>query len=222
MCIAITPFFGRDLAASPAWLFHRRGSARRRMMHNTQIVDGRELNMMNQEERRQFVRDQSFCVWGYNRREHGPAMTPGYYTTEGDDICFYSMRARAKARVAKRDPRASVCILDQGRPPSYLQVFGQVRIEDEREFVYDIFLKIIKTEMEREGNTFSQKEADEKRAESIEQIEIEDRVVLRLTPESTFFSPPTQGATFEEKFEFRSSLGEVKAGSIRIGAAMPW
>jgi hypothetical protein len=46
--------------------------------------------------------------------------------------------ARVKARVAKRDPRASVCILDGKQPPSYLQVFGQVRIEDDREFDYDI------------------------------------------------------------------------------------
>lgn len=178
--------------------------------------------MMNQEERRQFVRDHSYCIWGYNRREHGPAMTPGYYTVEGEDICYFTMRARAKARVARRDRRASVCILDGQQPPSYLQVFGQVRIDEDREFVYNVFMKTVRTEMKGEGNTFSQQEADEKRAETMEWLESEDRIVLRLTPESTFYSPPTRGSTLEEKYEYRRSLGEVKAGTMRIGQAMPW
>lgn len=178
--------------------------------------------MMNQEERRQFVRDNSFCIWGYNRREHGPAMTPGYYTVEGDDICYFTMRARAKAKIAERDPRASVCVLDGKQPPSYLQVFGQVRIEEDRDFVYNVFMQTVQTEMKGEGNTFSQQEADQKRAETMEWLESEDRIVLRLTPESTFYSPPTRGSTLEEKYEYRRSLGDVKAGTMRIGQSMPW
>jgi hypothetical protein len=50
----------------------------------------------------------------------------------------------------------------------------------------------------------------------------ESRVVLRFTPESTFYSPPTRGKSAEEKFEYRESLGAVEAGSMRIGQSLPW
>lgn len=39
---------------------------------------------VDREQRRQFVRDHRTCVFGYARREHGPAMTVVYYVT-GDD-----------------------------------------------------------------------------------------------------------------------------------------
>ena len=41
---------------------------------------------MDASERRQFVRDHRTCVFGYARREHGPAMTVVYYVMDGDDI----------------------------------------------------------------------------------------------------------------------------------------
>lgn len=178
--------------------------------------------MMDQAERRDFVRNNRFCIWGYNRRDHGPAMTPGYYTTRGEEICYISMMARAKTKAALRDPRASCCVLDEQRPPSYVQVFGKVRVERDLDVVYDIFMDCIKAEMIVEGNTFSLDEYEAKRAETMVWLEDEDRIALCLTPESTFYSPPTRGESLDEKYEYRRSLGDLKEGGIRVGTAMPW
>jgi nitroimidazol reductase NimA-like FMN-containing flavoprotein (pyridoxamine 5'-phosphate oxidase superfamily) len=178
--------------------------------------------MMNQAERREFVQENRFCIWGYNRRDHGPAMTPGYYTMRGNELCYISMMARAKTKAALRDPRASVCVLDEQRPPSYVQIFGRVRVEQDLDIVYDIFLGVIEAEMIVEGNTFSEEEAAAKKAETIAWLEDEDRIALCLTPESTFYSPPTRGKTLDDKYEYRRSLGDLEEGSIRVGTAMPW
>jgi len=178
--------------------------------------------MMDQAERRQFVRENRFCIWGYNRKNHGPAMTPGYYTMRDEEICYVSMAARAKTKAALRDPRASICVIDELRPPSYVQVFGKVRVERDLDQVYDIFLRVIENEMIVEGNTYSDEEAAAKKAETMDFLRREDRIALILTPESTFFSPATRGNTLEEKYEFRSSLGEIGEGKVRVGSAMPW
>jgi hypothetical protein len=178
--------------------------------------------MMDADERRQFVRENSFCVWGYNRKEHGPAMTIGYYTMEGDDICYFTMAARAKTKAARRDPRASVCVIDMKRPPSYLLVYGTVRVESDPEYVYRTALKTFEIEMVGEGNLVDCEQALLQREAVRNWCEEEDRVVLRLTPQSTFYSPPRRGKNAFEKGEFRRTLGPVQPGSMRIGQALPW
>ena len=45
---------------------------------------------MTPEERRQFVRDHRTAVFGYSRRQDGPAMTVLYYVVEGDEILVSS------------------------------------------------------------------------------------------------------------------------------------
>jgi hypothetical protein len=177
---------------------------------------------MDQDQRRQFVRDNSFCVWGYNRQQHGPAMTIGYYTMDGDDICFLTMAARAKAKAALRDPRASVCVIDMLTPPSYLLVYGTVTVEHDPEYVLPVAAEIARTEFVRDGLIGPDEQLPVERDLLQAWIEAEERVVLRLTPESTFLSPPTRGQTTEEKAEFRQSLGPVEAGSMRIGQSLPW
>jgi hypothetical protein len=178
--------------------------------------------MMDREERRQFVRENSFCVWGYNRKAHGPAMTIGYYTMDGDDICYYTMAARAKTKVALRDPRASVCIIDMEKPPSYMLVYGTVKVETDFEYVYQHALKVFHIEMTGEGNLQPGETVDIQRDALMAWTREENRVVLRLTPESTFYSPPTRGKNVVEKNAFRRSLGEIEAGSMRIGQALEW
>ena len=79
---------------------------------------------MNREERRQFVRDHRTCVFGYNRQKHGPAMTVVYYVMDGDDMLVSTMADRAKAKAVQRDPRVSICVLNEQWPLSYLQVTG--------------------------------------------------------------------------------------------------
>jgi hypothetical protein len=178
--------------------------------------------MLDSEQRRAFVRERFFCVWGYNRKVHGPAMSIGYYTMDGDDICFLTMEARAKAKAAARDPRASVCVIDWGPPPEYVLVYGTVKIERDPDYVADRLARSLQIEMINEGNKFDADDPKVQRAALIDWVRTENRVVLRLTPESTFYSPATRGKNAEEKWNFRKSLGEIEDSKIRIGSALPW
>jgi hypothetical protein len=51
---------------------------------------------MNAEERREFVRAHRTAIFGYSRRDHGPAMTAVYYVMDGDDILVSTMATRGK------------------------------------------------------------------------------------------------------------------------------
>jgi general stress protein 26 len=51
-------------------------------------------------------------------------MTVVYYVMDGDDILVSTMADRQKAKAVARDPRVSLCILDEQWPLTYLQVYG--------------------------------------------------------------------------------------------------
>ena len=55
-------------------------------------------------ERREFVRTHRTCVYGYRRRNDGPAMSIVYYVpTDNDELLVSTMAARGKARMVDRD-----------------------------------------------------------------------------------------------------------------------
>ena len=93
-------------------------------------------------ERRDFVRGHRVAVFGYNRRQHGPAMTVVYYVMDGDDLLVSTMAARAKTRAVERDPHVSLCVLDEQWPPSYLLVYGTAAIVTDFEQVVDLRMRI--------------------------------------------------------------------------------
>jgi general stress protein 26 len=88
------------------------------------------------------VRAHRIAVFGYNRREHGPAMTVVYYVMDGDDILVSTMAARAKAKAVARSSKVSLCILDEQWPPTYLLVYGDARIVTDFEAVVDLRMRI--------------------------------------------------------------------------------
>lgn len=71
---------------------------------------------MNARERQEFVRSHRTAVFGYARRDHGPAMTVVYYVMDGDDMLVSTMAARAKAKAVARNPKVSLsCSTRSGR-----------------------------------------------------------------------------------------------------------
>ncbi len=160
---------------------------------------------MNAEERRQFVRSHRIAVFGYNRRDHGPAMTVVYYVMDGDDLLVSTMAARAKARAVARDPRVSMCILDEQWPPTYLLVYGNARIETDFEAVVDLRMRIA-------GLMAEQPIPDTHRPHIAESSRREQRIVLRVTPYMTFESPPRHVYQPDD----------VKGLTHDLGTALPW
>lgn len=146
---------------------------------------------MNPEERRQFVRDHRTAVLGYARRTEGPAMSIVYYVMDGDDILVSTMADRAKAKAVARNPKISLCVLDEQCPPTYLQVYCDAAVETDPDVVVDVMMGV--------AGVMTGSPIDESlRGLVAEGAVQEDRVVLRCRPTATFETPPRHAHTEED------------------------
>jgi PPOX class probable F420-dependent enzyme len=135
-------------------------------------------------ERRRFVQTHRTCVFGYARRVDGPAMSVVYYVpTDDDELLVSTMAGRGKARAVNRDPKVSLCVLDEQWPFAFLQVYADAVVEDDRDLVVDVMLGV--------GWRMSGEQLpDDARPVVAAMAQEEHRVVLRCRPTSTFATPP--------------------------------
>ena len=135
-------------------------------------------------ERREFVRTHRTCVFGTPRRADGPAMSVVYYVpTDTDELLVSTMRERGKARVVARNPKVSLCVLDERWPFSYLQVYCVAVVEDDPDLVIDVMMAV-------GGRMSGDPLPEDARPVVAAMAEQEGRVVLRCRPYSTFAQPP--------------------------------
>ena len=158
---------------------------------------------MNAKERQDFVRAHRTAVFGYARKAHGPSMSCVYYVMDGDDVLVSTMLGRAKARAIARNPKVSLCVLDENWPPTYILVYGDARIEEEGGD--ELLIRICELMAE-------QKMPEPERVRLRKLAQEERRVVVRIKPESTFESPPRHVYTPDD----------VKALTHGYGANLPW
>ena len=137
---------------------------------------------MDQIERREFVRKHRTCIFGYNRRDDGPAMTVVYYVLDGDDLLISTMAARAKTLAVQRNPKVSLCILDEQWPLTYLQVYGDATLEEDFDQAVDVLRRVIDLMAEKEVGSGKLPEIERMARE-------ENRVVIRIRPYATFATP---------------------------------
>lgn len=135
-------------------------------------------------ERREFVRTHRTCVFGYGRRADGPAMSVVYYVpTEDGDLLISTMADRAKAKAVARSEKASLCILDERWPFTFLQVYVDAFVERDPDLTVDVMMAV--------GARMSGEELSaDARPFVAEMAEQENRVVLRCRPCATFATPP--------------------------------
>jgi nitroimidazol reductase NimA-like FMN-containing flavoprotein (pyridoxamine 5'-phosphate oxidase superfamily) len=143
---------------------------------------------MQAEERKQFVRSHRTCIFGYNRRNDGPSMSVVYYIMDDPDtILISTMAQRGKARAVARNPKVSLCVLDEKWPPVYLQVYCDARIdatmESDPERVIDSMMRLYEI---MAGTPMP----ESVRANAAETARREQRVILSLKPYATFETPP--------------------------------
>jgi PPOX class probable F420-dependent enzyme len=157
-------------------------------------------------ERRSFVRTHRTCVFGTARRADGPAMSIVYYVpTDGDELLVSTMRDRSKAKVIDRHGKASLCVLDETWPFSYLQVYCDAAVDDDPDLVVDVMMAVAArmsgTPLPEEARPVVQAMAEQ-----------EQRVVLRCRPYTTFAQPP------------RHLHSNDQADPIThwVSASMPW
>ncbi len=135
-------------------------------------------------ERREFVRTHRTCVVGTPRRADGPAMSVVYYIpTDTDELLISTMRDRGKAKVIARNPKMSICVLDERWPFAYLQVYCDAVVDDDPDLVVDVMMAVA-------GRMSGETIPDEVRPLVAAMAEEEGRVVLRCRPYTTFGQPP--------------------------------
>ncbi len=160
---------------------------------------------MNPKERREFVRNNRTAVYGFDRRKGGPSLSVVYYVMDGDDILVCTMAKRAKALAVKRNPDVSLCVLDEKHPPSYVVVYGKGRIETEG--AVDLLAKL--------RTAVYGVEVSEQDRRDIDAIaEKEERVVVRITPEYTYETPPRR--------QFATPDTRLTVLADPYGAIAPW
>ena len=139
--------------------------------------------MMNAEERRAFVREHRTCIFAFQRKQGPPSMSVVYYTTDGDDILIATMAARAKAKAVQRVGEASICVLDEKWPLTYLQLYGPARLDSNFDLLIDTMARVAEI-------MSGQPLPKEARPLVEEMARREDRVLIRLSPEWTVYTPP--------------------------------
>ncbi len=162
---------------------------------------------MTPEERRGFVREHRTAVFGYGRVADGPAMSIVYYVMDDDDTILVStMGERAKAKAVRRDPKVSLCVLDEQWPTTYLQVYCDAEVDTDEERTVDVMMRI--------AGVMAGTPLDESvRPLVAEGAKKEGRVVLRLRPYATFETPPRHV----------SSESDVNASLTHwTSASLPW
>ena len=139
---------------------------------------------MDQQERREFVRSHRTCVFGYNRRADGPAMTVVYYVMNGDDeLLISTMDARSKAQAVGAGRKVSVCVLDEKWPLSYVQVYGDAVVDRDAELAAIVLNQVL--------GLMAGEPVPAQRWPQVKQMaQRENRVVIRVRPYATFATPP--------------------------------
>jgi hypothetical protein len=129
-----------------------------------------------------------------------------YYVLEGDEILVSTMGARAKAKAVARSPKVSLCVLDEQWPPSYLQVYCDANVDTDFDLVVDVMMRIAGV---MAGNPMP----DDVRPMVEEGARRENRVVLRLRPYATFYTPPAHVHRSED----------INEGLVhQVSASIPW
>jgi hypothetical protein len=161
---------------------------------------------VDQQERREFVRSHRTCVFGYNRREDGPAMTVVYYVMNGDDeLLISTMEARSKAHVVGGGRKVSVCVLDEKWPLTYVQVYGDAVVDRDAELAATVLNQVL-------GLMAGEPVPPQRWAQVQQMAQRENRVVIRVRPYATFATPP--------RHVYRMS--DIDALTHWTSNSMPW
>lgn len=166
---------------------------------------------MDAAERREFVRENHTCVIGYTRKNGPPSMSIVYYVPDGNDILFSTMRDRQKAKAVEREGELSIAVLDGQWPPTYLLVDGKAELDNDLGLAVDVAMKI-------GGIMAGEPLSDDARPFVEEMCKKEGRVVVRVKPTSTFYSPPVHLNKADDTFD-EEKRKNFKHG---LGARLPW
>lgn len=70
---------------------------------------------------------------GYVAADGRPLVAPVWFVVDGRELVFNTGRDTAKGRALRRDPRVVVCVDDERPPFSFVQVQGEVTLNEDPE-----------------------------------------------------------------------------------------
>jgi PPOX class probable F420-dependent enzyme len=160
--------------------------------------------MMNEAQRREFVANHRTCIFGFQRKQGPPSMSVVYYVMDGDDLLVSTMADRAKAKAIRRTHEAAICVLDEKWPLTYLQVYGPATVDDDFTTTVDVMMKV--------GEIMSGQALPEVVRPMVEaKAREEHRVVIRLKPEWTVYTPPVHLYAGDDGSKMQHGLAERMA-----------
>ncbi|MBX9639901.1 MAG: pyridoxamine 5'-phosphate oxidase [Mycobacteriaceae bacterium] len=103
--------------------------------------------------------------------------------TDDGELLVSTMAGRGKARIMERDNKISLCVLDERWPFTYLQVYTDATLDEDRDLAVDVMMSV--------AGRMSGRPLGAQARPSIEAMcDRENRVVIRCRPYSTFATPP--------------------------------
>src|SRR5215467_6666468 len=155
---------------------------------------------MNIQERRKFVEAHRTAVFGYNRKADGPSLSVVYYVMDGEDILISTMWERGKAKAVRRNPKVSLCVLDEKWPLTYLLVYCNAEIDADIEAAAEMLMRI--------AGLMAGEPMPESVRPNLKKVAIDERrVVMRLKPYETFETPPRHVSKPEDTKDLTHWLG---------------
>ncbi len=82
-------------------------------------------------EQEQFLHKHRFGVLTTIKKSGAPQSTPVYYLYENGKILISANKWKLKTRNIQRDPRVTLCALDEGPTNRHLQVSGRAIVTEE-------------------------------------------------------------------------------------------
>ena len=102
-----------------------------------------------------------------------------YVPTDTDELLVSTTAGRAKARAIARNPKISLCVLDERWPFVYLQVYADAVIDRDRDLAVDVLMAVA-------GRMSGQPVSEDTRPFFESMADQEQRVAVRCRPYETF------------------------------------
>jgi PPOX class probable F420-dependent enzyme len=78
-----------------------------------------------------FINKNKWGVVTTLRRDGTPSSSVIFFARDGDELVFSTTKSRLKAKTLAHDPRAALCVLDEGAPFGYVTVEGSAMVEED-------------------------------------------------------------------------------------------
>ncbi len=125
--------------------------------------------MVLEPQQEEFLKKHRFGVLSTIKMSGAPQATPVYYLYEDGKILISANKWKYKTRNIQRDPRVTLCVLDEGPTNRHLQVAGRATVTEEN---------LVET-----STRIFRRFRPEIRPDFAQWLKDEQRVILILTPE---------------------------------------